>query len=68
MYFANPKPENCALLGYYAACISISLQTLRDRFLIDVSGLVGSETTVITTTRSKIVQKSAVLIYIAAES
>jgi len=65
MNFANPKPENCALLGYYAACISNSIPTLRDRFLTDVSGLVGPETTVITATHSKIVQKSAVLIYIA---
>jgi len=66
MHFVNPKPDNCAVVGYYAACVSNSLPTLRDRFLIDVSGLVGPETTVITTTRSRIVQKSEVLICIAA--
>jgi hypothetical protein len=58
--------ENCALLGYYATSTGNSLSTFRDNLLARYVVLKRRQG--ITTIRCAISQKSAVLIYFAAES
>jgi hypothetical protein len=73
----DAEPENCALLGYYAASSGDVLSTFRDNLSVPFSGVKNpkktgpiscTETSARNTTNGCIMrQKSAVLIYFAAE-